>query len=193
MPALGRAAADVNNVVASALGGKARLADDRRREAVRHRAPLAGMACGAAKRRSSTFPSTSATTRWSSLRARALIPSRHRTRHRPLPPTSAAAWPTRRNPLSATRPRLRLRDLVTPVGEDGARRPQRPVRDGPAPSMIYREQGKRLIAVKFSVRGRDLAGAVAEAQEKTKDICSSRPTAPSGAASSRKCRKPRRG
>ena len=34
-------------------------------------------------------------------------------------------------------------------------------------STIYREQGKRLIAVKFSVRGRDLAGAVAEAQEKT--------------------------
>ena len=36
--------------------------------------------------------------------------------------------------------------------------------------MIYREQGKRLIAIKFSVRGRDLAGAVAEAQEKTKHI-----------------------
>src|SRR5262249_32865325 len=31
---------------------------------------------------------------------------------------------------------------------------------------IYREQGSRLIAVKFGVRGRDLAGAVAEAQAK---------------------------
>jgi len=34
-------------------------------------------------------------------------------------------------------------------------------------STIYREQGKRMIAVKFSVRGRDLAGAVSEAQDKT--------------------------
>src|SRR5262249_34151421 len=31
----------------------------------------------------------------------------------------------------------------------------------------YRAQGNRMIAVKFGVRGRDLAGAVAEAQEKT--------------------------
>ena len=37
-------------------------------------------------------------------------------------------------------------------------------------STIYREQGKRLIAIKFSVRGRDLAGAVDEAQAKTKDL-----------------------
>ena len=36
--------------------------------------------------------------------------------------------------------------------------------------MIYREQAKRLIAVKFSVRGRDLASAVAEAQEKTQHL-----------------------
>ena len=36
--------------------------------------------------------------------------------------------------------------------------------------MIYRETAKRLIAVKFSVRGRDLAGAVAEAREKTEHL-----------------------
>jgi cobalt-zinc-cadmium resistance protein CzcA len=36
--------------------------------------------------------------------------------------------------------------------------------------MIYRERGRRLIAIKFSVRGRDLAGAVAEAQARTKPI-----------------------
>jgi heavy metal efflux system protein len=36
--------------------------------------------------------------------------------------------------------------------------------------MIYRERGRRLIAIKFSVRGRDLAGAVAAAQAKTKPI-----------------------
>jgi cobalt-zinc-cadmium resistance protein CzcA len=37
-------------------------------------------------------------------------------------------------------------------------------------STIYREQGKRMIAVKFNVRGRDLGGAVAEAQEKTRHL-----------------------
>jgi cobalt-zinc-cadmium resistance protein CzcA len=62
-------------------------------------------------------------------------------------------------------PRLRLRQLVTPVSEAGLPDP-----DGkylrPGASTIYREQGKRLIAVKFGVRGRDLAGAVAEAQQK---------------------------
>ena len=34
----------------------------------------------------------------------------------------------------------------------------------PGVSIIFREQGNRFIAAKFSVRGRDLAGAVAEAQ-----------------------------
>src|SRR5262249_15084169 len=38
-------------------------------------------------------------------------------------------------------------------------------------STIYREQGKRLIAVKFSVgKERDLASAVEEAQEKTREL-----------------------
>ncbi len=63
-------------------------------------------------------------------------------------------------------PRLRLGQLVTPVNEFGV-----PDRNGKylrsGASTIYREQGKRFIAVKFSVRGRDLAGGVAEAQEKT--------------------------
>jgi cobalt-zinc-cadmium resistance protein CzcA len=83
-------------------------------------------------------------------------------------PSNVGALANTGNIISNT-PRLRLRDLVTPVGEDGA-----PDVDGhftrPGASMIYREQGKRLIAIKFSVRGRDLAGAVAEAQERTKDI-----------------------
>ena len=56
-------------------------------------------------------------------------------------------------------------------------------------STIYREQGNRLIAVKFSVRERDLASTVAEAQEKT-GTCSRPPTGRNGAASSKKCRKP---
>jgi cobalt-zinc-cadmium resistance protein CzcA len=72
------------------------------------------------------------------------------------------------NPISNT-PRLRLRDLISPVGKDG-----RPDSDGrferAGASTIYREQGKRLIAVKFSVRGRDLAGAVADAKAQTADL-----------------------
>ena len=35
---------------------------------------------------------------------------------------------------------------------------------------IYRENGHRMIAIKFSVRGRDLGSAVDEAREKTKDL-----------------------
>jgi cobalt-zinc-cadmium resistance protein CzcA len=63
-------------------------------------------------------------------------------------------------------PRRRLRDLVTPLDEDGERDPHGNFQRVGA-STIYREQGLRLIALKFSVRGRDLASAVAEAQEKT--------------------------
>jgi len=66
-------------------------------------------------------------------------------------------------------PHRHLRDFVTPVDEMG-----RPNPSGhflrPGASTIYREQGNRLIAVKFSVRNRDLASAVAEAQEKTNDL-----------------------
>jgi heavy metal efflux system protein len=60
-------------------------------------------------------------------------------------------------------PRRRLGDLVTRLNEKSVPDPQgQYVR--PGASTISREQGNRLIAVKFSVRGRDLAGAVAEAQ-----------------------------
>jgi cobalt-zinc-cadmium resistance protein CzcA len=66
-------------------------------------------------------------------------------------------------------PQVPLRQLVTPVDENG-----KPDPNGsflrPGASTIYREQGNRLIAVKFSVRNRDLAGAVNEAQEKTADL-----------------------
>lgn len=61
-------------------------------------------------------------------------------------------------------PRRRLRDLVTPTatGEDNGT----PSFLKPGASTIYREQGQRLIAVKFGVRGRDLASTVAEARSK---------------------------
>jgi cobalt-zinc-cadmium resistance protein CzcA len=71
----------------------------------------------------------------------------------------------------AATPRLLVRHLVTPVNAAGDLDP-----DGsylrPGASTIYREQGKRLIAIKFSVDNevRDLAGAVAEAQEKVNPL-----------------------
>ncbi len=65
-------------------------------------------------------------------------------------------------------PRRRLGDLVTPLADDGTQSPAGSfVR--PGASMIFREQGRRMIAVKFSVRGRDLAGAVGEAKAATAD------------------------
>jgi cobalt-zinc-cadmium resistance protein CzcA len=65
--------------------------------------------------------------------------------------------------------RRRLRDLVTPLDPEGKPDPSGQFIQ-PGASTIYREQGNRMIAVKFSVRGRDLAGAVAEAQKKTSDL-----------------------
>jgi cobalt-zinc-cadmium resistance protein CzcA len=83
------------------------------------------------------------------------------------------AWPNP-TPVSANLapannflPRLPLRYLVSPVGPDGRPDPDGSVYSRPGGSMITREQGKRFIAVKFSVReDRDLASAVAEVKEK---------------------------
>lgn len=72
-------------------------------------------------------------------------------------------------PLPSLVPRRRLRDLVTPLNDSGERDPSAPFTRAGA-STIAREQGQRLIAVKFSVRGRDLASAVAEAQEKVQPL-----------------------
>ena len=86
-------------------------------------------------------------------------------------PALAGSQTDTRNNISIT-PRLRLGDLVSPVGEDGTTKKDGSyVRAGA--STIYREQGTRLIAIKFSVRGRDLGSAVAEAQRKTKDVVQS--------------------
>ncbi|MDG3007359.1 efflux RND transporter permease subunit [Paludisphaera mucosa] len=60
-------------------------------------------------------------------------------------------------------PWRRLGDLVTPTDSHGDPDPAASFIH-PGASMIYREEGNRMIAVKFGVRGRDLAGAVAEAQ-----------------------------
>ncbi|HEV3144507.1 MAG TPA: efflux RND transporter permease subunit [Gemmataceae bacterium] len=85
----------------------------------------------------------------------------------PANPFGSAADTT--NPMSAQAPRLRLRDLVSPVGEDGSPDPNGQFERHGA-SDIYRETGKRMIAIKFSVRGRDLGGAVAEARDRTAQL-----------------------
>jgi heavy metal efflux system protein len=72
------------------------------------------------------------------------------------------------NNLSAT-PRRRIKDLVTPHDEQGHPNPDGGFVHSGA-STIFREQGSRLIAVKFDVVGRDLASAVKEAQEKTASL-----------------------
>lgn len=69
-------------------------------------------------------------------------------------PSIAPAVPTRR-----------LRDLVTPSSESG-QHDETASFLRPGASTIYREQGQRFIAIKFEVRGRDLASTVAEARTK---------------------------
>ncbi len=84
------------------------------------------------------------------------------------PPAVAGSLADTSNPISST-PRLRLRDLVTPLGKDFVLNPNGSfIRTGA--STIYRSNGKRMIAIKFSVRGRDLGSAVDEAKAKTKDL-----------------------
>jgi heavy metal efflux system protein len=69
------------------------------------------------------------------------------------------------SPAVAGLPRRPLGDLVTPLDKQGRPDPYGSfVR--PGASTIYREQGQRFIAVKFGVRGRDLASTVAEAQSR---------------------------
>jgi cobalt-zinc-cadmium resistance protein CzcA len=62
-------------------------------------------------------------------------------------------------------PRRRLGDLVTPTDSKGRSDPNGSFVK-PGASTIYREQGQRLIAIKFAVRGRDLASTVADAKSK---------------------------
>lgn len=66
-------------------------------------------------------------------------------------------------------PRRRLADLVTPRNDRGRRDETAPF-TRPGASTISREQGQRFIAVKFGVRGRDLASAVAEAQRRVSPL-----------------------
>ncbi len=93
----------------------------------------------------------------------------------PLPSLTGSMGSTGESTLSAV-PRRRLGDLVAPVeGATDKTSRRNFVRSGA--STIAREQGKRLIAIKFSVRGRDLASAVSEAQRATADCFTSPYTA----------------
>lgn len=68
--------------------------------------------------------------------------------------------------VSISTPARRLADLVTPLNAKGLPDDANGSFLRPGASTIYREQGQRLIAVKFEVRGRDLASTVAEARAK---------------------------
>ena len=67
-------------------------------------------------------------------------------------------------------PRRRLGDLLTKLGPDGRLDDEHGSFLQRGASDIYREQGERMIVVKFDIHNRDLAGAVAEAKEATKDL-----------------------
>ncbi len=157
--------ADVNNVAASALGGQAvtQMIEGEKRFDISIRWP--------AWRRSSEtsildIPIDVGNNQVVQPQGPGFTPSATGTSQ--APPAVAGTLAGTANPLSNT-PRLRLRDVVSPVGDDGSVDPNGQF-EKPGAAVIYREGGKRLIAVKFSVRGRDLAGAVDEAREKTKDL-----------------------
>src|SRR5262245_61774904 len=63
-------------------------------------------------------------------------------------------------------PRLEIRHVVTPRGKDGLPDPKLKSFSRPGASTISREQDNRFIAIKFSVRNRDLGSAVADAQQR---------------------------
>ncbi len=84
------------------------------------------------------------------------------------PPAVSGSQTDTSNPISST-PRISLGDLVSPVAADYSPNPGGQF-SRPGYSTIYREQGKRLIAIKFSVRGRDLGSTVDEAKSKAKEL-----------------------
>jgi cobalt-zinc-cadmium resistance protein CzcA len=80
-----------------------------------------------------------------------------------VPPPSATGSAFNAAPVWTSTPTRRLGDLVTPLNDQGLPDPGGSFLK-PGASTVYREQGQRFIAIKFEVRGRDLAGAVADAR-----------------------------
>jgi Cu/Ag efflux pump CusA len=69
-------------------------------------------------------------------------------------PNTAGTQARTDNPI-ANMPRLRLRDLVSPVGDDGQPDPKGSFERAGA-TAVYRENGRRFIAVRFGLDGADL-------------------------------------
>ena len=162
---LGVQVADVNNVAASALGGQAvtQMIEGEKRFDVAIRWP--------ARLRSSEtsileIPVSLGNNQVVQPQGSSFVPSATGTGQ--APPATSGSLANTANRLSNT-PSVPLRDLVSPVGEDGAVDPNGQF-EKPGAAVIYREQAKRLIAVKFSVRGRDLASAVDDARRKTQHL-----------------------
>jgi cobalt-zinc-cadmium resistance protein CzcA len=86
-----------------------------------------------------------------------------------LAPPAATGSTYNAAPVSVGAPTRRLGDLVTPLNAKGQPDPSGDFLR-PGASTIYREQGERLIAIKFEVQGRDLAGGVAEARSKVEPM-----------------------
>jgi cobalt-zinc-cadmium resistance protein CzcA len=158
----GVSATDVNNVVTSAIGGRAfsTLIEGERTFDISTRLP-------AWRRGSETtildIPIDIINNQVILRTGPGLNPSPTGSGH--APPAVAGSLVDLSNPISTSTPRLLLRQVVSPVGPNGAPDPTGSfVRAGA--STIYREQGQRMIAIKFSVRERDLGGAVDEAKTK---------------------------
>jgi cobalt-zinc-cadmium resistance protein CzcA len=162
----GVSTADVNNVVSSALGGQSQtnMIEGEKRFDIAIRWPKA-------LRSSETsildIPVDISNNQVVLPQSPGIAPSA--TGHGYAPPDPTGTLARTDNPIAQQAPRLRLRDLVSPVGDDGAPDPSGQFERAGA-SDIYRENGKRMIAIKFSVRGRDLGSAVAEARTRTKKI-----------------------
>jgi Cu/Ag efflux pump CusA len=69
----------------------------------------------------------------------------------------------------ANAPRLRLRDLASPLGPDGAPDPKGEF-ERVGVSVIYREQGKRCIAVTFRIGSGSRAAILTEARQRTERL-----------------------
>ena len=104
-----------------------------------------------------------------------------------LPSTSGGKADTS-NPITNT-PRVRLRDVVSPVDADGAPDPKGSFERAGA-STIYREQGNRMIAIKFSIDPeRDLGWQLGVGSQGQDEEASSSLSTPNGAANFRKCKR----
>jgi len=86
-----------------------------------------------------------------------------------IPPPSATGNPFNAAPVWTMIPTRRLGDLVTPLNAGGMQDPKGSFLR-PGASTIYREQGQRFIAIKFEVRGRDLASTVSEARAEVEPL-----------------------